>query len=389
MDRGNKEIMDVLTQSGDYSETIYQLKWLPWRGEFSPIVTQNANGPCPLLALCNVLLLGGKMHIAPGTTAISSHELLNNLATIMFEQMPQGLSEGDSLNYQQNVHDVIRVFPKLQTGLDVNVKFDGVKSFEFTSELAIFDLCGVELCHGWLPDPQDIDTYKVISCLSYNQLVEKSLEQSTSSTDIVQIQNTILCSDFLKQTANQLTYHGLCKLNATITDQQLCVFFRNNHFSTLYKHQGRLLLLVTDMGFLNEFGHVWETMEDISGDTHFVNATFEPHPLDHIPYQSNCNVLSQPTTLEVGKFDDGKQMMSDEEIALQLQQDEMTLQLQEDEMTLQQIEYQQHVPQDVNRVTITTMQQPPQSRGRQSNKVSVTTGHGNIIIPFSLQCILL
>lgn len=89
MDRGNKEIMDVLTQSGDYSETIYQLKWLPWRGEFSPIVTQNANGPCPLLALCNVLLLGGKMHIAPGTTAISSHELLNNLATIMFEQMPQ------------------------------------------------------------------------------------------------------------------------------------------------------------------------------------------------------------------------------------------------------------------------------------------------------------
>lgn len=57
-----------------------------------------------------------------------------------------------------------------------------------------------------------------------------------------------------------------------------------------------------------------------------------------------------------------------EEIALQLQQDEMTLQLQEDEMTLQQIEYQQHVPQDVNRVTITTMQQPPQSRGRQSNK---------------------
>ena len=38
---------------------------------------------------CNVLLLRGKMHIAPGTTAISSHELLNNLATIMFELMPQ------------------------------------------------------------------------------------------------------------------------------------------------------------------------------------------------------------------------------------------------------------------------------------------------------------
>ena len=86
------DVTDVLTHSGDYLETIYQLKWLPWRGEFSPIVTQNVNGACPLLALCNVLLLRGKMHIAPGTTAISSHELLNNLATIMFELMPQVLS---------------------------------------------------------------------------------------------------------------------------------------------------------------------------------------------------------------------------------------------------------------------------------------------------------
>ena len=49
--------------------------------------------------------------------------------------------------------------------------------------------------------------------------------------------SAILCSDFLKQTAHQLTYHGLCRLNATITDHQLCAFFRNNHFSTLYKHQ--------------------------------------------------------------------------------------------------------------------------------------------------------
>ena len=89
MHHGNQDVIDVLTQSGEYLETIYQLKWLPWRGEFAPIVTQNANGPCPLLALCNVLLLRGKMRIAPGTTAISSHELLNNLATIMFELMPQ------------------------------------------------------------------------------------------------------------------------------------------------------------------------------------------------------------------------------------------------------------------------------------------------------------
>ena len=88
-DRGKQEVIDALTQSGEYTETIYQLKWLPWRGQFFPIVTQNTNGPCPLLALCNVLLLRGNMHIAPGTTAITCYELLNNLAGIMFDLMPQ------------------------------------------------------------------------------------------------------------------------------------------------------------------------------------------------------------------------------------------------------------------------------------------------------------
>ena len=44
--------------------------------------------------------------------------------------------------------------PQLQTGLDVNVKFDSVRGFELTSEIVIFDLLNVPLYHGWLPDPQ-------------------------------------------------------------------------------------------------------------------------------------------------------------------------------------------------------------------------------------------
>ena len=43
---------------------------------------------------------------------------------------------------------------QLQTGLDVNVRYDSVKGFEFTSEIVIFDLLNVPLYHGWLPDPQ-------------------------------------------------------------------------------------------------------------------------------------------------------------------------------------------------------------------------------------------
>ena len=52
----------------------------------------------------------------------------------------------------------------------------------------------------------------------------------------------MIIEEFLTRTASQLTYHGLCELSTTIQEEELCVFFRNNHFSTLYKHKGETLL---------------------------------------------------------------------------------------------------------------------------------------------------
>lgn len=67
-------------------------------------------------------------------------------------------------------HDVSlwpELFPKLQTGLDLNVKFNKyvvdlekyltgarVEDMEYTEDLTIFDTLSVPLYHGWLVDPQ-------------------------------------------------------------------------------------------------------------------------------------------------------------------------------------------------------------------------------------------
>ena len=49
---------------------------------------------------------------------------------------PQRLSEGAQLNYEQNMHDAIAIMNKLQTGLDVNVKFTGwVGIFDVTNQV--------------------------------------------------------------------------------------------------------------------------------------------------------------------------------------------------------------------------------------------------------------
>lgn len=54
----------------------------------------------------------------------------------------------------QNMSDAMAVLHKLQTGLDVNVKFTGVRVFEYTPECIVFDLLDIPLYHGWLVDPQ-------------------------------------------------------------------------------------------------------------------------------------------------------------------------------------------------------------------------------------------
>lgn len=49
---------------------IYPVKWIEFNHELLPILLQNANGPCPLLALANVLFLRKKV-----TTVLSKQEI--------------------------------------------------------------------------------------------------------------------------------------------------------------------------------------------------------------------------------------------------------------------------------------------------------------------------
>ncbi|GBO07501.1 Ubiquitin carboxyl-terminal hydrolase MINDY-2 [Araneus ventricosus] len=84
-------------------------------------------------------------------------------------------------NFERNMHDAVAILPKLQTGLDVNVKFTGISDFEYTPECIIFDLLRIPLYHGWLIDPQMIDVMTAVGKCSYNQLVEKIINSKCSS----------------------------------------------------------------------------------------------------------------------------------------------------------------------------------------------------------------
>ena len=133
-----------------------------------------------------------------------------------------------------------------------------VDQFEYTRECIIFDLFHIPLYHGWIIDPQDIEMHRIISqnASSYNQLVEKMIRQRHSETEeLCRESNTkiqrrkkinrislilgLLIEQFLDENRSQLTHYGILQLNQTMRENQLAVFFRNNHFSTIWKNQVR------------------------------------------------------------------------------------------------------------------------------------------------------
>ena len=175
--------------SDNLGDRRYRLKRISYYGNDLPILMQNENGPCPLLALSNVLILRGSIYIHPDINEVSFDDLTSRIAEYLLDANP--LPDGGHLelraNLQRNLTDGMALFPKLNRGLDVNVRFgkfewEGLTpGFEYSEDLVIFDLLNVRLLHGWLVDPQDGETARVVSHLSYNQCVEKACATPPSS----------------------------------------------------------------------------------------------------------------------------------------------------------------------------------------------------------------
>ncbi|XP_066063008.1 ubiquitin carboxyl-terminal hydrolase MINDY-1 [Chamaea fasciata] len=319
-------------------EDFYCVKWISWKGERTPVVTQSENGPCPLLAIINILLLQWKVKLPPQKEVITAEELMAHLGNCILATQPRDTSEGLQLNFQQNISDSMTVLPKLSTGLDVNVRFTGVSDFEYTPECIVFDLLNIPLYHGWLVDPQSPEQVQAVGRLSYNQLVEKIITCKQAS-DSSLVSEGLVAEQFLESTASQLTFHGLCELTARAREGELGVFFRNNHFSTMIKHKGHLYLLVTDQGFLHEEGVVWESLHSVDGDSCFCDTEFH---LSHAPGKEGATAAPPDHRLQQSQVD------QDYMVALSLQQDPLltpsVLSDLELARQLQHEEYQQHHP---------------------------------------------
>eukprot|EP01071_Lankesteria_metandrocarpae_P015528 Lankesteria_metandrocarpae@DN9774_c0_g1_i1.p1 len=68
----------------------------------------------------------------------------------------------------------------------------------------------------------------------------------------------------------------MVQLHDTLRIGEICIFFRNSHFSTMYKHSdGHLYNLVTDLGFV-QYPHIcWERLLTVDGDDQYCDHEFK------------------------------------------------------------------------------------------------------------------
>ncbi|XP_009772020.1 uncharacterized protein [Nicotiana sylvestris] len=172
-------------EEAEAKEMAHKTKVIQFLGRTTPIILQNDNGPCPLLAICNVLLLKNNLNLSPDIPEVSQEKLLSLVAERLIDSNSNvnDKDEGYVENQQQNIADAIDLLPRLATGIDVNIKFRRIDDFEFTRECAIFDLLDIPLYHGWIVDPQDHDTANAIGSKSYNTLMGELVALETQNMD--------------------------------------------------------------------------------------------------------------------------------------------------------------------------------------------------------------
>ncbi|KUI62821.1 hypothetical protein VP1G_09953 [Cytospora mali] len=303
------------TSASGEAET-YQVKNVNWHDAItsqnlrkSPILIQNANGPCPLMALVNALTLttpeDAQDAVLVNTLKTREQISLDLLLNAVFDEL---MSERRTTP-DQSLPDVTELYAFLKglhTGMNVNPRFiptDDTErnlkrtslthlhpterdvipgTFEDTKEMSFYKIFQVPLIHGWLPLPGDpvydamkrqAESYEdAQNILFREEELDDKLSSPTgeglSEEEQVIYQDIMSIKSFLQTSATQLTPWGLEVISKATRPGSVAILFRNDHFSTLYRHPQTLQLfaLVTDAGYAGHDEIVWESLFDVNGE---------------------------------------------------------------------------------------------------------------------------
>ncbi|KIW77851.1 hypothetical protein Z517_07684 [Fonsecaea pedrosoi CBS 271.37] len=372
---------DVAKMIEQRNET-YQIKHFNWfdhgsrKLRRSSMLTQNKNGPCPLLALVNALILGAKQESqAALDEALRTREQVS-LGLIIETLMDELLSRGfDAVGeVMPDVDELNHFLMRLRTGMNANPRFvppsqpapnlmdaddsllnmpqlerakQKLGTFEATPDMKLYGAFQVPLVHGWLPDPgseaakafaRSAQTYEDAQALQFGEeeLEYKLTTQGLTTTEQNMWEDINAIKNFFKTYPTQLTPSGLEAVQDSIPSGSFAIMFRNDHFSTIYKHpeSGQIFTLITDAGYADRDEIIWESLVDISGKhNEFFSGDFMPvshhdggdesstHPAARRSSQL-LSVSNVPAATPLSPQEQQEQHDADFAMALQLQEEE-------------------------------------------------------------------
>lgn len=364
----------------------YQIKHFNWydlrtsRMRRSSMLTQNKNGPCPLLALVNALILGATEDMqAALDDALRSREQVS-LGLIIETLMDELLARASTMQGLElpEIDELNRFLMRLRTGMNANPRFvpqqkdapnfmdadtptmptatqpaTTAGTFENTPDIKLYSSFNVKLMHGWLPRPNDeaarafsrsAQTYEDAQAIQFG---EEELEYKISRGGLSEQEQAVWeditsIKQFFQAYPTQLTPYGLSALQQTLQPGEFAILFRNDHFSTIYKHprDQRLYTLITDAGYADRDEIIWESLEDINGArSEFFSGDFSSanNSTGHsMPYSAtdaanprrtstNQNFLTTNDSYQTGPLtpqEQQEQHDADFAMALQLQEEE-------------------------------------------------------------------
>ncbi|KAF4548162.1 MINDY deubiquitinase-like protein [Elsinoe fawcettii] len=299
------EVETPRTQAKRQRNEFYHIKHVNWydasakgKGSLrrSPILTQNANGPCPLLALVNALTLStpenedtALVHTLKDREQITLGLLLD---AVFEELVRRNERSGHDL---PDIGDLYSFLITLHTGMNVNPAFTSSTAaqpggFEQTREMKLYSSFDVPLVHGWTA-PAESPVYKAFerSAKTFDealnmQFMEEEFEHKLQAGGLNAEEQQVFedltaVKDFLTTFPTQISDHGLHTMSSWMKPGQLAILFRNDHFCTLYKEpkKGVLMTLVTDAGYATHDEVVWESLVDVNGArAEFFSGDFRP-----------------------------------------------------------------------------------------------------------------
>lgn len=274
--------------------TVFPVKTVEWSlyGHRTPILLQEKNGPCPLIALVNTLLLQRDLEQRSVAFDGANPALSQRISTI--ERLRSALS-GDSIALDRllavlgdvllelnvghaAVHQLLEALPMLHTGLQVNPNITDGSFPPGETATQLFAAFGLQFVHGWCWDIEQLDhAHRAVQRLQTFDAIQDYIFDTDTPVDL---DTRTEIEQWFVQNKTQLTRQGLRRIDDNVAEDSVAVMFRNNHFSTLYKllHHD-FYLLITDTAFTKTAAdaYVWQLLILASGSEDlFFKGDFSP-----------------------------------------------------------------------------------------------------------------